>query len=70
MYPSDILINVVKAFYEQSEILKFRKLLFSELPDSSEERNKHRKTDEILRGIYDLFQGIPTEVPPVFFFYQ
>ena len=64
--PCDTLLNVVKSYYKAADVVKSRDLLFSKLPDSSERRVKHRKTDEILRGIYDLMQALPTENPTVF----
>ena len=64
--PCDTLLNVVKSYYKAADVVKSRDLLFSKLPDSSERRVKHRKTDEILRGIYDLMQALPTEIPTVF----
>ena len=36
------------------------------LPDSSERKMNHCKTDENLCGLYKVLQGIPTEDPPVF----
>lgn len=66
MSPCDTLIDVVKSFYKAGDIVKSRDLLFRKLPDNSERRVKHRKTDDILRGIYDLMQSLPTEDPPVF----
>ena len=64
--PCGTLLNVVKTFYKAPDIAKSRNLLFRRIPDSSERRVKHRKAEDILRGIYELFQGLPTEDPPVF----
>ena len=64
--PCDTLLNVVKSFYKACDIVKSRDLLFRRLPDSPERRVKHRKVEDILRRVYDIFQGLPTEDPPVF----
>ena len=64
--PCDTLMGVVETFYKAADVVKSRDLLFRKVPDNSERRVKHRKTDAILRGIYDIMQGFPTEDPPVF----
>ena len=64
--PKDTLLDVLKSFYKSDDIAKSRDLLFSKVPDNSSRRVKHRKPEDILKGLYDLMQGIPTEDPPVF----
>ena len=66
--PRDTLLAVVQKFYKHEDILRARDLLFTRVEQRENEprRVKHRKVDEILCGIYTIFQGIPTEDPPVF----
>ena len=64
--PRDTLLDVLKAFYKANDIVKARDLLFCKLPDRNFRKIKHRKTEDILKGMYDLMQPIPTEDPPVF----
>ena len=60
------MFNVLKTFYKDDVNVKARDLLFRKLPDTSFRKIKHRKTEDILKGMYDLMQSIPTEDPPVF----
>ena len=64
----DTLLSVMKTFYNHSDIVKSRDLLFSRVPENENDsrRVKHRKAEEILRGMYDIMQAIPTENPPSF----
>ena len=64
--PRDTLLGVLKAFYMAHDIVKARDLLFRKLPGSNFRNIKHRKTEGILKGMYDLMQSIPTEDPPLF----
>ena len=64
--PRDTLLNVLKTFYKPDDIAKSRDLLFRKLPDSTTRRVKHRKTEDILKGMYELMQSVPTEDPPSF----
>ena len=64
--PKDTLLDVLKSFYKSEEIAKSRDLFFSKVPDNSSRRVKHRKPEDVLKGLYELMQGIPTEDPPVF----
>ena len=64
--PRDTLLNVSKTFYKPDDIAKSRDLLFRKLPNSTTRRVKHRKTDYILKGMYELMQSVPTEDPPSF----
>ena len=64
--PCETLLNVVKTFYKVADVVKARDTYFRRLPDTSGRRVKHRKAEDILKGLYDLMQSIPTEDPPVF----
>ena len=64
--PCETLINVVKSFYKHTDVVKARDLFFRRVPDSAERRIKHRKAEDILKGLYDLMQGFPSEDHPVF----
>ena len=64
--PRDTLLDALKTFYKADDIVKARDLLFRKLPDSNFRKIKHRKTEGILKGMYDLMQSIPTEDPPLF----
>ena len=58
----------MKTFYNHADIVKSRDLLFARVPENENDsrRVKHRKTEEILRGMYDIMQAVPTENPPSF----
>ena len=64
--PADTLISAIQGFYKHADIAKARDLLFLKVPDGTTRRVKHKKTDEILKRIYEVFQNIPTDNPPVF----
>lgn len=64
--PYDTLSDTVKSFYKSADICKARDLLFQKIPDDSARRVKHRKTEDIIRSVYELMQALPTEDPPVF----
>ena len=65
--PRDTLLNVIREFYEPSVIVQSRDKLFAHIPEPDGTRRvKHRKSEEILRSMYDLLQQIPSENPPVF----
>ena len=64
----DVLINVMKQYYRSEEIMKARDIVYDEFPpneDDVERRVKHRKAEDALGAIYNIFQNLPTDDPPV-----
>ena len=66
--PRDTLLSIVQKFYKLETIVKARDVLFEKIPlkDGEPRRVKHRKAEEILQGMYNIFQGLSTEDCPVF----
>ena len=57
--PRDTLLNVLKTFYKDDDIVKARDLLFRTLPDTSFRKIKHRKAENIFKGMYDPRKEAP-----------
>ena len=64
----DVLINILKQYYQSAEIMKARDVAYEEFPvtEDSERRVKHRKSEDALNAIYVILQNLPVEDPPVF----
>ena len=65
----DVLINILKQYYQSSEIMKARDVMYQEFPatpEDNERRIKHRKTEDALNAIYVILQNLPVDDPPVF----
>ena len=63
--PCDTLLNAVKSFYKVCDITKAGDTFDRRVPDDTGRRVKRRKTEDMLKQIYELMQSIPTEDPPV-----
>ena len=64
--PCETLLNTVKSFYKVCDITKARDTFDRRVPDDTGRRIKRRKAEDMLKQLYELMQGIPTEDPPVF----
>ena len=54
--PCENLTNAIKSFDKHTDVVKARDLLYRRVSDSAERRIKHRKAEEIFKGLYDLMQ--------------
>lgn len=59
--PTDTLLSVLKTFYKADVIAKARHLFFRILPDINFRKDKQRKAEDTLKGLYELMQFILTE---------
>ena len=66
--PKDTLLGAMKNFYKLGSITASRDMLFERVPapEGEARRVKHKKAEDILQDIYNIFQAIPAEDPPVF----
>ena len=64
--PRDTLLDVIKNFYKETDIIKSRDLLYKTVPDNEVRRVRHKKAEDALAAMYAIMQNIPTEDPPVF----
>ena len=64
--PCETLINTIKSFYKVCDITKARNTFDRPVPDNTGGCTKCRKVEDLLKQLYQLIQGIPTEDSPVF----
>ena len=64
----DTQIDVISSFYQRSDVVEARDLLYSAFPveEGQSRRRKHQKSKDDLIAMYNLMQELPTENPPVF----
>ena len=72
-YPicDNVLVSIhyeIQKFYKSETIGKAHNILFDRVPakDGETRQVKHRKCEDFLEGIYNIFQGLLTEDSPVF----